>query len=66
MFLGMSRMPLPQPVLNPERRSKIETDPNHGLWGFFNRDKQALSTPTADNAHGIHMLRPLGWKLAKC
>ena len=66
MFLGMSRMPLPQPVLNPERRSKIETDPNHGLWGFFNRDKQALSTPTADNAHGIHMLQPLGWKLAKC
>ena len=51
-FLEMSKMPLPQPVLNPKRRSKVETDPDHGLWGFFNRDRQALSTPTADNAHG--------------
>lgn len=66
IFLGMSRMPLPQPVLNPERRSKVETDPDHGLWGFFNRDKQALSTPTAENAHGIHTFRPLGRKLAEC
>ena len=56
-FLEMSKMPLPQPVLNPERRSKVETDPDHGLWGFFNRDKQALSTPTADNAHGINTSR---------
>ena len=65
-FLEMSKMPLPQPVLNPERRSKVETDPDHGLWGFFNRDKQALSTPTADNAHGINMSRPPNWKLAEC
>ena len=55
IFLGMSRMPLPQPVL---RRSKVETDPDHGLWGFFNRDKQALSEPTAENAHGIHVSAP--------
>lgn len=65
-FLEMSKMPLPQPVLNPERRSKVETDPDHGLWGFFNRDKQALSTPTAGNAHGIIMLRSPNWKLAEC
>ncbi len=59
-------MPLPQPVLNPERRSKVETDPDHGLWGFFNMKKQALSDPIADNAHGIPMFRPLGWKVAEC
>ena len=59
-------MPLPQPVLDPERRSKVETDPDHGLWGFFNRDKQALSTPIEDNAHGIHIFVPLGRKLAEC
>ena len=59
-------MPLPQPVLDPERRSKVETDPDHGLWDFFNRDKQALSTPIEDNAHGIHVFVPLGQKLAEC
>ena len=66
IFLGMSRMPLPQPVVNPERRSKVETDPDHGLWGFFNRDKQALNKPTEDNAHGMPMFRPLSWKVAEC
>ena len=65
-LLSMARMPLPQPVLNPEKRSKVETDPDHGLWGFFNMKKQALSTPIADTEHGIHKFLPLGWKLAEC
>ena len=49
---GMSLEPLPQPVLDPKRRSKVQVDPDHGLWGFFNRDKKALSTPEEDHAHG--------------
>lgn len=50
--VGMSKEPLPQPVLDPTRRSKIEVNENHGLWGFFNKDRTALSTPEEDNAHG--------------
>lgn len=49
---GMSRHPLPQPVLDQEKRSKIQVDPNHGLWGFFNKDRKALSTPEEDKAKG--------------
>ena len=49
---GMSKYPLPQPVLNPEKR-KIEVDPDHGLWGFFNKGKTALSTPKEDISRGM-------------
>lgn len=49
---GMSKQPLPQPVLDPKKRSKIEVDKNHGLWGFFNQGK-ALSTPKEDAAKGM-------------
>lgn len=50
--VGMSREPLPKPVLDPDRRSKVQEDPNHGLWGFFNSEKRALTTPKEDRAHG--------------
>ena len=50
--VGMSKEPLPQPVLDPKRRSKVQGDPNHGLWGFFNSEKVALTTPKEDRAHG--------------
>lgn len=53
---GMSKQPLPQPVLDPERRSKIKVDEKHGLWDFFNKKREALSTPKEDSARG--MLRP--------
>ena len=49
---GMSKQPLPQPVLDPNKRSKIEVDKNHGLWGFFNEKRKALSTPEEDAAKG--------------
>ena len=52
--VGMSKEPLPQPVLDPSRRSKIQVDPNHGLWGFFNREKQSLTKPEDDHAHGMY------------
>ena len=49
---AMSREPLPKPVLDPERRSKVQADPNHGLWGFFHKDRKALTTPEEDYAFG--------------
>ncbi|MCJ1244924.1 54S ribosomal protein L4 mitochondrial [Trapelia coarctata] len=48
----MSKEPLPQPVLDPARRSKVKVDENHGLWGFFNKDKKSLTTPEQEAAHG--------------
>lgn len=51
--VGMSTQPLPKPVLDPKRRSKVQVDPNHGLWGFFNLNRKAMSTPEEDNAHGM-------------
>ena len=55
--LSMSKEPLPQPVLDPKKRSKVKVDENHGLYGFFNKDRKALSTPEEDNAHGRFYLR---------
>ncbi|KAA8901700.1 mitochondrial 39-S ribosomal protein L47 (MRP-L47)-domain-containing protein [Sphaerosporella brunnea] len=53
-------LPVPAPVT-----SKIVTDPDHGLWGFF-RDKQPLPTPEEDHAHGRHWtvaeLRNKSWE----
>ena len=50
--VGMSKEPLPKPVLDPDRKPKISIDPNHGLWGFFNKDKKTLTLPTEEVAHG--------------
>lgn len=49
---GMSRQPLPQPVLDPKKR-KIQVDSKHGLWGFFNEKGEALSTPKEDSRRGM-------------
>ena len=51
--VGMLKEALPQPNLDPNRRSKITVDKNHGLWGFFDNDRKALSTPVEDSAHGM-------------
>ncbi|KAL4871807.1 54S ribosomal protein L4, mitochondrial [Aspergillus spectabilis] len=63
--LGVSKYPLPTPV-SPEKVEKRESTPDHGLWGFFPRDRQALSTPAYDNAHGrswsIQELREKSWE----
>lgn len=50
--VGMSKEPLPVPVLDPKRRSKVTVDENHGLWGFFGPERKALSTPEEDAAFG--------------
>ncbi len=39
-------------MLDPSKRAKFQTDENHGLWGFFNKDRKTLSTPEEDHAHG--------------
>ena len=61
----MSKHPLPQPVLDPNKRSKIEVDPNHGLWGFFNKDRKALSEPGGDMQRGMLLspsaCQPTNW-----
>ncbi|MCJ1410963.1 54S ribosomal protein L4 mitochondrial [Ptychographa xylographoides] len=48
----MAKEPLPEPVLDPLRRSKVKVDENHGLWGFFNRDRKSLTTPAEESSHG--------------
>jgi large subunit ribosomal protein L47 len=43
---------LPKPVTDSKQRSQVDVDPNHGLWGFFNRDQYPFATPDYDNSHG--------------
>ena len=50
--VGMSKFPLPEPQLDPEKRTKITTDENHGLWGFFNKEKKLLTEPLEEAKHG--------------
>ncbi|EAU38220.1 conserved hypothetical protein [Aspergillus terreus NIH2624] len=63
--LGVSKYPLPKPV-SPEALEKRNPTPDHGLWGFFPKDRQALSTPEYDHAHGrswsIQELREKSWE----
>lgn len=42
---------LPVPV-DKDKRSKLAVDPNHGLWGFFNRDKELLTPMEKEVSHG--------------
>lgn len=56
---------LPQPVLDPRERSAVEVDEEHGLWDFFNRDRDSLRTPAELAAHGrawsVPELREKDW-----
>ncbi|KAK0714637.1 mitochondrial 39-S ribosomal protein L47 (MRP-L47)-domain-containing protein [Lasiosphaeris hirsuta] len=49
--LSMSDEPLPQPV-KPEELPPVETDPNHGLWEFFQDRTSIASPPLKDAQHG--------------
>ncbi|KAI4131054.1 MAG: hypothetical protein LQ347_003135 [Umbilicaria vellea] len=64
--VAMGKKPLPQPILDPSKRSKVQVDDNHGLWGFFNKGKTVLSTPEEDQAHGrawaVEELRHKSWE----
>ena len=54
--LSVSKLPIPKPVMDPKKRSKVPVDPDHPLWGFFNQQKTILSTPEEDDAHGNGVL----------
>jgi large subunit ribosomal protein L47 len=43
---------LPVPVMDPAKRAKIQGSETHGLWGFFNQDKESLTAPKDLNDHG--------------
>ncbi|KAL9058442.1 MAG: hypothetical protein Q9162_001737 [Coniocarpon cinnabarinum] len=64
--LSISNEPLPKPVLDPLERSPVETAEDHGLWGFFGDERQALATPEDDAAHGrawtVPELRRKSWE----
>jgi large subunit ribosomal protein L47 len=50
--ISVKKRELPEPVWDPAKRSVIETDPDHGLWGFFNKEKTLITTPDEDSSHG--------------
>lgn len=54
--LSVSKEALPQPILDPARRSKVQVNENHGLWGFFGKDRKGLSTPEEMAAHGTSIV----------
>jgi large subunit ribosomal protein L47 len=47
---------LPVPVMEPSKRASVETSEHHGLWGFFNKNREALTEPKELNAHGTEQL----------
>ena len=49
---ALSKEPLPQPVLDPARRSKIQVNGKHGLWEFFDKEKTPFEKPEVIAAHG--------------
>jgi large subunit ribosomal protein L47 len=64
--LSVSKTPLPKPVLDESKRSKIEVDENHGLWEFFHSKEKPMNTPEEDNEHGrpwsVEELRGKSWE----
>ncbi|KAF7508809.1 hypothetical protein GJ744_008686 [Endocarpon pusillum] len=50
--LSMSKYPLPEPVWDPPSRKEFKTRDDHGLWGFFNEKRTAMTAPEDLDAHG--------------
>ncbi|CAL5869690.1 uncharacterized protein PFLUO_LOCUS3920 [Penicillium psychrofluorescens] len=63
--LSVSKYPLPKPV-SPEDMKPRDPNPNHGLWGFFPPNHEALSDPEYDMDFGrpwaIQELREKSWE----
>ncbi|KAM0563280.1 hypothetical protein ACHAPJ_000998 [Fusarium lateritium] len=61
--LSMSNIPLPKPR---EFKPKVDTDPEHGLWGFFPAQGKVLATPKETEEHGrgwtVEELRKKSWE----
>ncbi|TVY86457.1 54S ribosomal protein L4, mitochondrial, partial [Lachnellula willkommii] len=64
--VSISKAPLPKPVLDPKKRSKVEVAKDHGLWEFFHSRDKPMNTPEEDNAHGrswvVEELRQKSWE----
>lgn len=64
--LSVSKTPLPKPVLDPSKRSKVEVDEDHGLWDFFHSKEKPMNTPEEDDDHGrpwcVEELRGKSWE----
>jgi large subunit ribosomal protein L47 len=62
--LSVSDAPLPEPVAAGEL-PRVHTDPDHGLWQFFQDRATVAGTPAAVGAHGrawtANELRRKGW-----
>lgn len=65
-YLSVKLENLPKPVLDRREHTEVEVDPDHGLWGFFTDEKEALQVPTAVVAHGrawtVPELRRKDWE----
>lgn len=64
--LSIANEPLPKPVLDPARRTKLKAEEDHGLWGFFPASRSALMTPEEMASHGrswtVEELRTKSWE----
>lgn len=64
--LSVSKEPLPTPVLDPQKRSKVQVDEDHGLWQFFHSKDKPMNTPEEDSSHGrpwsVEELRHKSWE----
>lgn len=68
--LSVSPSDMPKPVLDPAARSKVQVDPEHGLWGFFNPERTMFATPEWNHQHGrswqVSELRKKHWNDLWC
>jgi large subunit ribosomal protein L47 len=64
--LSVSKTELPQPVLDPSKRTKVKVDDDHGLWEFFRHKDKPFSTPAEEGEFGrpwsAHELRGKSWE----
>jgi large subunit ribosomal protein L47 len=64
--LSVSKEPLPTPVTDAKKRSKVIVDEDHGLWDFFHSKEKPMNTPEEDNKHGrpweAEELRQKSWE----
>ncbi|KIV84656.1 hypothetical protein PV11_00429 [Exophiala sideris] len=51
---GLWQYPLPVPVARDQKgiSPEYQGSENHGLWGFFNKDKRAILPPEEESSHG--------------
>lgn len=68
--LSVKKEDLPKPVLSRKLKTPVKGDPQHGLWGFFNKDRRLIATPEEDLAHGrawtVQELRQKSWEDLHC